>query len=183
MALLSQARILISHGQNRDAVAVLEKATNADPKSAPAVYYLGVAQRSLGLADSAKASFSRALELRPQMLEASAALAALEARTGDLKEAQKHAYAALAPNPESAPAYVAEAQVSLASRDPKLRRDADPRGASARSHLVAHAVHAAEARHGPGKDAGRRWTPFPTDRLKPEEMSAFISYSRWLISP
>jgi len=41
------------------------------------------------------------------MPETSAALAALEVRTGDLKEAQKHAYAALAPNPESAPAYAA----------------------------------------------------------------------------
>lgn len=111
--LLANGRILIAEGKYQEAAAELEKATKSDSKSAGNYYFLGLAQRSLGLADSAKASFSRALELNPRMTEAAAALSDIQAKRGNYDESLRLADLA-AKNQSSPLGYYASAQALIA---------------------------------------------------------------------
>lgn len=76
-ALLTSGRIYLADRRYQEAADTLEKLIQMDPDSGDSYYFLGVAQRSLGLTASAKQSFSRALELHPGMPEAAAALSDL----------------------------------------------------------------------------------------------------------
>jgi tetratricopeptide (TPR) repeat protein len=114
LALLSEGRLFVLAGKYQEATVSLQKAIKSDPNSAAGYYWLGVAQRALGLLDSAKSSFVRAVQLRPQMAEASVALTALDVKSGDYNEAQRQADQALAMNPNLTQSYVAGAQVALA---------------------------------------------------------------------
>src|SRR5208283_5478182 len=80
-------------------------------------YYLGVAQQSSHFPDLAKASFSRALELRPQMASAAGALASLDAMTGDYVEASRQAGKALQTDPNLLSANIASARALVAKGD------------------------------------------------------------------
>jgi len=115
-AFLANGRILIAEGKYQEATAELEKATKVDAKSAGSYYFLGLAQRSLGLSDSAKASFSRALELNPHMTEAAAALSDLQVKRGNYDESLRLADLA-AKNQNSPLGYYASAQALLAKGD------------------------------------------------------------------
>src|SRR5262249_24479446 len=115
--LLSQGRILIAQGKYHDAVANLDKVTKADPSSPNAFYFLGVAQQSLGLTALAKTSYSRALELSPGVTKASLALVDIATRERANAEGSQLAREALKANPNSVPAYVADARAMLAQGD------------------------------------------------------------------
>jgi tetratricopeptide (TPR) repeat protein len=115
--LLAQGRILFSEGQYESAKTALEGAVKADPKSATAHYFLGLSQQSARLPDLAKASFSRALELQPQMALASAALANLIVKDGNHQEALQLAENARHADPELPLSYIATAQAFLAKGD------------------------------------------------------------------
>jgi len=80
---------------------------------------LGIAQRSLGQPNMAKASFARALELDPRMAQAEGDLAGLEVQDGNYKEALKLAGAALKANPDLQSAHLASAQAMLGKGDIK----------------------------------------------------------------
>ncbi|MEO7143486.1 MAG: tetratricopeptide repeat protein, partial [Bryobacteraceae bacterium] len=82
-----------------------------------------VAQRSLGQAAAAKASFSHALRLRPGMTDAALALANLAGRGGANDEAARLAGEVLRANPNSAEAYVANARAVLAKGDARHGED------------------------------------------------------------
>ena len=84
---------------------------------AVAHYFLGLAQQSTGLPDLAKASFSRALELQPQMAQASAALASLTVKSGNRDEALRLAENARQADPNLPSAYLASAQAFMAKGD------------------------------------------------------------------
>ena len=114
--LLSQGRILLADGKYSDAEKALEKSIQSDDSSALSYYFLGVAQRSLGQSELAKASFSYALKLSPQMAEASVALAGLETKS-DPNEALRLAGNALKSNPNLPSAYWESAQATMAKGD------------------------------------------------------------------
>jgi tetratricopeptide (TPR) repeat protein len=128
----SQGRILLSEGQYENARTALEAAVKAEPNSAGPHYFLGLAQRGAGLPDLAKVSFSRALELQPQMAQASAALASLIVKSGNHDEALRLAENARRADPNLPFAYLASAQAQMANGDARqaetalqetLRRD------------------------------------------------------------
>jgi len=114
-ALLSQGRILIAQRKYPEARAALERATKGDPKAAAAWYFLGVAQRSTGLAGDAKVSFEQAHKLSPATLGPEAALAELEANSGAYDRSARLAEA----NPNDPRAEVAGARAELAKGNPK----------------------------------------------------------------
>lgn len=116
-ALLSEGRVLIAEAKWQQAVVVLEKVIQSEPKTANAYYYLGIAQKSLGLLELARSSFTTALQLAPGSAEASAALAVLDLKRGDAGEALRLASAALQANPGSHAAQVAQARALLAKGD------------------------------------------------------------------
>ena len=114
--LLANGRIFIAEGNYQQAVSELERATKSDTNSSGNYYFLGLAQRSLGLSDSAKASFSRALELNPRMTEAAAALSDFQVKRGNYDESLRLADLA-AKNQNSPLGYYASAQTLLAKGD------------------------------------------------------------------
>jgi tetratricopeptide (TPR) repeat protein len=113
-ALSSMGRILIMQQKYAEAKTALDLAVRSDSQSALSHYLLGVAESSLGLSEIAKASFTRALELSPGMLDATAALADLDVRSADYDNALRLANQVLQKNPDSTLAYVVAAKVSLA---------------------------------------------------------------------
>jgi tetratricopeptide (TPR) repeat protein len=115
--LLSGGRILIAEGKFQDAAVSLEKAVKSDPKSAESYYFLGVAQKALGLPDQAKSSFAQALQLAPQMTAAAVASSAIATTSGDYDQALSLSSEALKLNPNLPSAYVASAQASLGKGD------------------------------------------------------------------
>jgi tetratricopeptide (TPR) repeat protein len=116
-ALIAKGRILIAQQQYAEAKTVLDQAVRSDPQSAAAAYFLGVSERSLGLAALAKASFAHALELSPGWEDATVALADIDARTGDYDGALGLARQARQKNPESPLPDVVAANASIAKGD------------------------------------------------------------------
>ena len=115
--LLSQGRILLSQRQYDKAKAALEGAVKSEPNSAASRYFLGLAQQAVGLPDMARVSFSKALELQPQMAQASAALASLTVKSGNNDEALRLAENARRANPNLPSAYLASGQALMAKGD------------------------------------------------------------------
>jgi len=115
--LLADGRILLAGGKPQEALPQLEKAVKAEPNSAGGYYFLGLAQRSAGLADPAKSSFAHALELNPGLTEAAVNLARLDVRTGDYDEALRLAGNALKTTPNLPSAYLASAEAWEAKGD------------------------------------------------------------------
>jgi Flp pilus assembly protein TadD len=74
---LLAGRSLIEAGKFADAVAPLEKAVAADPKSASAAYYLGLAYDQSGNKDKAVAEYKAALAINPKLVEPAQNLAAI----------------------------------------------------------------------------------------------------------
>ena len=116
-ALMLHGQILIATRKYQEAASELGRAVMADPKSARGYYFLGIAQKALRLGDSAKSSFAHALELRPGMTEADAALTGLSVQNGEADNALRRADHAVNANPAAALGYVARAQALLEKRD------------------------------------------------------------------
>ena len=112
-ALSSKGRILIAQQKYAEAKTVLEQAVKADPQSATAHYFLGVAENSLRLFDLARRSFARTLELSPGMTDAMVALGDLDARSGAFDNALRLANQALQKNPDSPVAHVIAAKALI----------------------------------------------------------------------
>ncbi len=113
-ALFSKGRLLMGQQKYAEARTVLDQAVRSDPRSADSHYLLGVAENSLGLAQQAKASFARTLELSPGMANAAVALADLDARSGDYDHALVLANQVLQQQADSPFALVIAAKASLA---------------------------------------------------------------------
>jgi tetratricopeptide (TPR) repeat protein len=77
----------IQAGEFEKAKAVLEEAVMADASDAQAVFYLGVAQQSLGDAQAAISSYEKALELDPKLGEARVNLSAALLDAGEADRA------------------------------------------------------------------------------------------------
>jgi protein O-GlcNAc transferase len=116
-ALLSRGRILIGQMKYAEAKTALDQAVQSDPQSAAGHYFLGVAERSLGLSEQAKVSFARTLELSPGMTDAAIALADIDSRSGDHDNALRLANQALQKNPNSTLAHIVAAKALIAKGD------------------------------------------------------------------
>ncbi len=109
--LLCSGRILVAKRRYQEAAAALQKANVRTDKR---YYLLGFAQNALGFSDSARGSFTKALELNPGMPEAAAGLAGIGVKQGDYDRAIRLAGEALEKNPDLTAAYLARAQAFLA---------------------------------------------------------------------
>jgi putative PEP-CTERM system TPR-repeat lipoprotein len=83
--LLGQAQL--AAGEKENALATYKKLANLAPKSAPAQFNLAKAHAGMGDAKAARSALRRAIELKPDYVDALTALSALEARTGQHAEA------------------------------------------------------------------------------------------------
>ncbi len=117
-ALTSMGRILVAQQKYAEAKTALDEVVRSDPQSAAGHYFLGIAEKSLGLSEQAKVSFARTLELSPGMGDAAVALAELDARSGDYDNALRLANQALQKNPNSTLAHLIAAKASIAKGDP-----------------------------------------------------------------
>ncbi len=88
-ALLLSGRILIAEHKYPEARTALEHATSGAPQSSTAYYFLGVAQKFLGLSQAAKVSFAQANKLSPRAIAPQAALAELDANGGAYEKAER----------------------------------------------------------------------------------------------
>ena len=118
--LLGEGRILIVDRKYQPAIAALQKVVQDEPLSAEGFYFLGAAQNLEGLADAARTSYNRALQLSPQMGQAQAALAGLSAKNHQPDDAVQMADQAIGKNPGLVSPYVAKARALIDKGD--LRR-------------------------------------------------------------
>lgn len=91
------------------AESILSKAVQDSPEDPQAVLYLGMAQEGLQEFDDAATSYARALEITPQLIEASQHLSALLLDLQRNEEALKVAEAGLAQEPGNGPLLVNKA--------------------------------------------------------------------------
>ena len=85
--LLNKARAQLANGQPQPALAIYQGMLETYPESAAFHYHLGLAQAGVGNPEAAKESWGKTLELEPNHLEASHALARLSYATGALDAA------------------------------------------------------------------------------------------------
>jgi tetratricopeptide (TPR) repeat protein len=96
---LPYGRELLDQGLETAAVVAFERAAQASP-SASTLYRLGTLLAKTGETGRARAAYERALELKPDLAEASNDLGALLAQGGDLEAGIEHFRAAIASTPE-----------------------------------------------------------------------------------
>ncbi len=111
--LLAQGRLLLSKRNYQDALSSIERSLQ-EGDSADGHYYLGVAQNALGMTESAKDSYARALALNPNAIQAALDLSSLEANTGQQDEALRLTDDVLARNPKSPGALLVRARARIA---------------------------------------------------------------------
>ena len=99
--LLANSRILIAQHNYKAAMDALQAALKSEPKSAETLYFLGIAENAIGLADLARASLTGALALNPHMAAAAASLANLEVKLGNYDETLRLVNSAVKANPAS----------------------------------------------------------------------------------
>ena len=87
--LFFRARVYLSENDSRKAHDDLMRVTTADPKFAPAFYFLGLAQIRLGNIAQARGSLVQALELRPDAIEPRLTLAEIYLNSGDPESARR----------------------------------------------------------------------------------------------
>jgi tetratricopeptide (TPR) repeat protein len=166
-ALASKGRLLIAQEKFGEAKTALEQAMASDSQSATVHYLLGVAESSLGDADSARRRFARALELSPKMADAAIALADLDANNGDWDDALRLSNQGLQTKPDSALAYTVEAKVSMAKGN-RVKAEAQLRSALDRDPVFLPAIAALldlQVGQGRGKEATERISALATQHL------------------
>jgi tetratricopeptide (TPR) repeat protein len=110
-ALVLKGRILLLERKYSEARTILENAaTRGGAPNSAAYYFLGIAQKSMGLADVAEVSFAEAHKLSPGTIGPEALLAELEASSGAYDKAERLAKA----NPNVPIADIVGAQAELA---------------------------------------------------------------------
>ena len=82
--LICRGQILTRQGRGSDAMQALESAVKTDAENAAAHHYLGVACAQVGNLQRAETEWREAARLRPDMVEAQQALAAVALRKGDV---------------------------------------------------------------------------------------------------
>ncbi|HWR76119.1 MAG TPA: XrtA/PEP-CTERM system TPR-repeat protein PrsT [Thiobacillus sp.] len=80
-------RVQLAAGEKDNALATYTKLTTMVPKSAPAQYNLAKAHAAMGDVKATRSALRKALELKPDYVEAVTSLTSLEARTGNHSEA------------------------------------------------------------------------------------------------
>lgn len=110
--------VLQAYEQYESAAACYRRALHFSPESFRWMYYLAVAQATLGRRDEAIQSFSKALELRPQDLAANLRLAELLSDVGDADRPREILSRLIERHPQSAGVYYRLGQLHSPDQDP-----------------------------------------------------------------
>ncbi len=106
----------LTTGQTEDAIATFNKLVELVPRSPLAYYRLGIAQAAGKDNVAATTSLARALELKPDYVEALEALVALNVKSGKYDDAQRAAQAFQARYPKSPEGVILEGDVEMAQK-------------------------------------------------------------------
>lgn len=115
-ALALLGRIQLAAGEKQNALATYSKLAYKLPKSAMAHYGLAKAHAAMGDEKATRAALQKALELKPDYVEALATLSRLEARTGNHAEAVKLAREIQTRSTESPLGFALEGDALMAER-------------------------------------------------------------------
>lgn len=88
-AAYTQAEKAVEAGKYADAIPLLQKVVERDPKNADAWNYLGFSNRKLGKFPEALADYEKALAINPDHLGANEYLGELYLQTGDMPKAEE----------------------------------------------------------------------------------------------
>lgn len=147
IAALASASDLMNRGEHNDAVVVLSELVRKNPSFADAWGRMGTALESSGRLDEAYAAYRRAGQLSPVLApELALSAASVLVRMGRLDEAEQHAQAGLAADPDGA--HLLLARIRLARRDPSgaERELGAIRTPGAQARLVLAEVRASQGR-------------------------------------
>lgn len=137
-AVILKGRILTLQGHVDDAVLTLQSALKTQPDNPALHYFLGAAYNQAGKTDLAEGEWRRAVQLRPQALDAQEALAAIELQRREFTELATSAESLIKLLPASALGYsyravVEESQANAKGAEADLNKaievaPKDPRG-------------------------------------------------------
>jgi tetratricopeptide (TPR) repeat protein len=158
---------LMAIGDMASADEALTEANRLEPDRTLTLLAHGLALNNRKMFAEAKAALARSLELQPDSMEATAAIAEAEAGLGDFESAVDHARRALAWSPTGATANLVMGLVLIERRDYAEARDALLKAASADpdSPKVAYQLSLVFARLGDDENA-RRYVNIYQEKLR-----------------
>lgn len=115
-ALTLLGRIQLAAGEKQNALGTYTKLANTMPKSAAAQYDLAKAHAAMGNEKATRLALRKALDLKPDHIEALAVLAKLEARTGNPAEASRLARQLQTRSPQSPLGFDLEGDALMAAK-------------------------------------------------------------------
>jgi len=166
----------IAAGETENALATYGKLTSLAPKSPLARYKLASVQAAAKHLDTAKASLREALELKPDYLEAQAALISLELKTGKPAEALQIAQQVKKQNPKSPVGFVLEGDILVDQKQHAQAAKAYENALSLeKSGLIAVKLHEAQALAGNARDADTRLLQWLKEQPKDIATRAYMA--------
>lgn len=147
----------LAAGETENALITYEKVVKMAPKSPLAYYKLASVQAAAKNLDPAKSSLRKALELKPDYLEAQAALISLELRAGKPTEALKISQQVQKQNPRISTGFVFEGDILINQKQYDQAIKAYEKAFSLdKSGLIAVKLHQAQSLAGNVKNADIR---------------------------
>ena len=166
----------LAAGETENALTSYQKLARLAPKSPLAHYKLASAQATTKNLDAAKSSLRLALELKPDYLEAQAALISLELRSGKPAEALKIAQQVQQQNPKLSAGFVFEGDILIDQKQYDQAAKAYEKAfALDKSGLIAVKRHQAQSLAGSVKDADTRLLQWLKEHPKDQATRAYMA--------
>ncbi|MHB9101468.1 MAG: XrtA/PEP-CTERM system TPR-repeat protein PrsT, partial [Sulfuricella sp.] len=166
----------LAAGETENALTTYGKLARMAPKSPLAHYKLASAQAASKNLDAAKSSLRLALKLKPDYLEAQAALISLELRTGKPAEALKIARQVQQQNPKMPAGFVFEGDILIGQKQHDQAAKAYEKAfALDKSGLIAVKRHQAQSLAGNVKDADTRLLQWLKEQPKDTAARAYMA--------
>ena len=166
----------LAAGETENALTNYQKLTRLAPQSPLAHYKLASVQATAKDLDAAKSSLRLALELKPDYLEAQAALISLELRSGKPTEALKIAQQVQQQNPMKPAGFVFEGDILIGQKQYDKAAKAYERAfALDNSGLIAVKRHQAQSLAGSVKDADTRLLKWLKEHPKDTAARAYMA--------
>ncbi|BAN36794.1 hypothetical protein SCD_n02995 [Sulfuricella denitrificans skB26] len=147
----------LAAGETENALTSYQKLARLAPKSPLAHFKLASVQATAKNLDAAKASLNQALELKPDFLEAQAALISLELRSGKPADALKIAQQVQQQNPKMSAGFVFEGDIHIDQKQyDQAAKSYEKAFALDKSGLIAVKRHQAQSLAGSVKDSDAR---------------------------
>ena len=172
-ALDALGRAYLANASPNEAASVFGKLVKLRPSSALSHYRLATAQQAANSGSGAEASLKKALQLKPNYLDAQAALAAIQGRAGRFDEAMSLARDMQQQLPKSPVGHVIAGDLLLAQNKPKDAADAYEAGYRvARNGAIAIKLSAALDQAGKGLEGESRLLDYLKDN--PQDLGASL---------